>query len=475
MADTPTLPKQGSVEIGNSGTYNTGGFITGEEYNRDLIGHYGLQVFDVMRKSDSTVHATLMVCKNPIIGATWDLEAASDDEADLEIAAFVKSELMERKIQFQEAVREALTCLDFGYYIAEKVFEPIDYNGAPRIGLAKLASRKQRSIMKFSIHDGKDPGVTQVIAVAGRGVIEIPRNKLVYVINEREGENWTGISLLRFAYKPWKIKESLEIMHAIGLEQMARGIPVLRKGQNNMTTTEGELEKARTALRQLRANEEGYLELPDSIDVEMLDLKAQGTKDVLPTITYLDRQITLSVLAQFLELGASGGGGSGSRAVSADHSALFTKSLEAVARTIQQAFQTDIVNQLVDLNYSDLKNGYPRLVYSNISDDNVTDTSNAVSALMQAGALHPDEDVENRLRGILNLPELKKDDYDNYDELTPTPQPTDPNTTTPAKGKPTSNKTNVDKINKDKTKTDSSVIAAAQEIQQQLLDNILAG
>lgn len=470
--DAPKLPPQAGQEIGKSGTYIFSGFISGEEYNLDLIGKHGLEVYDTMRRSDPTVHAALIVVKNPIIGAKWDVEPASSDPVDVEIANYIKRELFNRKISFPDTIREGLTALDFGHSVMEKVLEITEFDGKPRIGLKKLASRKQRSILKWETTDTKQPGITQITPQGG--IINIPREKLVYIINEREGENYEGISLLRFAYKPWKIKDALEIMNAIALERMAIGIPVVSKGDNGGTTDEGELRNLRDALRNIRANEEAYLEIPASVTIGMLDMKAQSTKDVMPTIEHQDKQITLSVLAQFLMLGQTGG--SGSRAVSADHSALFVKSLEAVARTIQQPLQEDVVNYLVDLNYSNLQNGYPKLTFSELSDDDVSLLSNGVAALMTAGALTADANVENRLRTVLDLPEMSDDMYKNYEKnkekLANPIAP--PNTTTndDIANQPNADvQDGTDTLAKD-DKTTASLIDDARVMQQKLIAHI---
>lgn len=475
--NVPSLPSQAGKELGRSGTYIFNGFISGEEYNLDLQGKYGLEQYDIMRRSDPTVHAALIVVKNPIIGATWDIEPASSDPVDVEAAQFAKRELFGRKIQWPDVVREGLTALDFGHSLFEIVLESTEFNGKPRIGLKKLASRKQRSILKWEI-DGGNPGITQITPQGG--IIPIPRDKLVYIVNEREGDNYEGISLLRFAYKPWKIKDALELMNAIALERMAIGIPVVQKGVNNETIGDDELKKLRLALQDIRANEEAYLEIPASVTLSMLDMKAQSTKDVMPTIEHQDKQITLSVLAQFLMLGQTGG--SGSRAVSADHSALFVKSLEAVARTIQQPFQEDVINKLIDLNYSNLQNGYPKLVFSELSDDDVSLFSNSVSALMTAGAITRDPDVENRIRAVLDLPELSDEMYDNYGETDTTIAPPlgdkpketptkDANTPIDKKASDAADKTLVE----DTKKTTAALIDDAKQMQQKLIAHIFEG
>jgi phage gp29-like protein len=260
-------------------------------------------------------------------------------------------------------------------------------------------------------------------------------------------------------------------MNAIALERMAVGIPVVEKDGNNTTTSEKELQRVRIAMRQLRANEESYIEIPGGIKISMLDMKAQTTKDVLPTIEHQNRQITLSVLAQFLMLGSTGG--SGSRAVSADHSTLFIKSLEAVARTVQQPFQKDVINRLVDLNYSNLKNGYPKLVFSDLSDDDASVTAKAVSDLMNAKALTRDPGVENRLRHMLSLPELSQEMIDSYDDIV---TPIEPNGGKNSNNTPADKKTEVDDAKDmpmDKKDMKASLLADARKSQMALIESIL--
>jgi hypothetical protein len=429
MADinnSTTLPAQAGQQLGGSGTYFFKGYITAEEYSIDLQGKYGLQVYDVMRKSDPTVRAALNIVKWPILGAEWSIEPASNDQADQDIAKRANYEFFNRSISFHEVQRENLNFLEMGFAIAEEVWEVAEFKGRPYIGLKSLSSRKQRSIMKWQMDDGKD-GVTQILP-SGK-YVDIPREKLFVVVNDQEGENYFGFPLLRYAYKPWKIKDGLEIMNAVALENMALGIPFIKKMTQVGNIDEGELQKLRDRLRQQRVNEEAFLEYPDTVEVGWTDMKGNTTKDVLPTIEYQDRQILLSVLGQFLLLGQNGS--SGSRAVSADHSRLFVKALNAVAKQYQYAFQKDVINRWVDFNYSNLPNGYPKLNFSTISDEDVQETANAVNSLMAVSALHPDRDMENRLRKMLNMPPLTDEDYDNYDKnITAAqlkPDPNDPN------------------------------------------------
>jgi phage gp29-like protein len=413
MADptSPKLPVPYRSEIGASGTIiGPNGFISGEEYNRNLIGRNALNNYDIMGRSDATIHAALQVCKNPIVAAHWSFKPASQDPLDIEVADFANREFFNRILDFYATMEEGLTCLDFGHSVNEICYEPTTFNGQFRWGLQKIASRKQNSILSWAMTNNQ-PGVRQLLPFGP--VKEIPMQKLVVFTNEKRGDNYEGISMLRFAYKHWYLKDKLELMNAIALERLAIGIPVIRKGQtangpSNVTVDATALEQLKIALRQLRANEESYLEEPIGVLVEMMDMKGHTTKDVLPTIQYEDTQILLSVLAQFLGLGVNGN--SGARALSQDHSKLFLKALEAVARVMQRGFQS-VAKRLIDFNYSNLPNGYPQLTFDNLDDDDVTVISTALGTMVTAGVITPGVEVENRGRTLLNIPEISPEDY----------------------------------------------------------------
>ena len=463
--DPPKAPtvKGFGKEIGASGTFIPNGIITQEEYNVNLTGSLARKIYDIMRRSDGTVHAALQACKLPILSVDFDIDAASDDPKDQYIAEYTKDQLFNKNVDFHSTLREALTMFDYGFSVFEKTYEVTAFNGKVQIGIKSLSSRKQNSILYWQLTDGSK-GIRQQLLgnINGKvGIVEIPIEKLMVFTNEKEGENYEGISLLRFAYKDWDMKDKLGIVNAIALEKMSVGVPVLGVPAN---ADDNEKAKARNSLRQFRANQEAYIELPaqktDGWYIEMLDMKANSVKDVLPTILYHDKQILLSVLAQFLNLGSSGS--SGSRAVSKDHSQLFMLSEEAAVKTLVSTIQRDLITQLVDLNFTDLPNGYPQLRAGRVADDQIETMAAAVNQLMTAGALTADPTLETWVRDSLHAPELPEELQDPaaYKEakLPPAPVIADPNLD-PKTTKPTP-----------KAKTEASVIAAAKDIQKQLVD-----
>lgn len=408
MDNDKTKPRKFTRPIGKSGTYIFDGFISNEEYNARLIGQQGVSQYDIMRKSDPTVRSTLQVVKLPVLRANWYLEPASEDELDQFNCEFLKRELFDRNISWPRFQREALTMLDFGHSIIEKTFEMTTYEGKTFIGIADLGYRKQTSILKWAA--GSKPGVTQILQDGSNA--EIPREKLMYFVFDQEGENYMGVSLLRYAFKSWDIKDKLELINAIALEKMSVGVPV---SEVPADASPDEIALLDDAMREFRANENGYIRKPKGFGLEMLDLKANTAKDVLPSIKYYDRQIQLSVLAQFLSLG--GADASGSRAVSEDHSKLFLMSEEALAEHFASVVQKELIEPLCDLNFSNLKNGYPQLRFGKIGDEDESKLGDYVQKLFSSGAMKYDPEIENHLRKVVRLPELTEEEIEERKEM----------------------------------------------------------
>lgn len=418
-------------QIGKSGTFLFNGIITREEYNPDLMRWELLKNIDIMRRSDATIKAALKVVKLPILSTTWRIEAASDDPQDIEIADWVRFNLFDN-IDFPSTLSEVLTFLEFGYSVFEKVWDYVqwqpntivvgkDEDGNPiekiqpkktMIGLAGLESRKQRSIYRWKTNDETPVfGITQYVP---GGTYSIPGDKLAVFTLEREGENYEGISLLRPAYKHWRIKDKLELIEAVRHERQGLGIieVVPPEGAN-----EDDINMAIDSARQVRASEEGVIKHPNGWTMQFMDMKSGTSQltDIQSTLEYHKREIMKSVLAQFLELGGNKGG-SGSKATSADQSSLFDDSEEYTAKYIGNVFNQFVIRELVDLNYSNVKN-YPTLEHGKIGDDSLTEIGTVVNQLMTAGALTADPQFEQWIRQQLHAPALPDDMVENYENL----------------------------------------------------------
>ncbi|OJW18783.1 MAG: hypothetical protein BGO51_15545 [Rhodospirillales bacterium 69-11] len=424
-AAEPTAPikttKKG-LEIGDSGTRILSGIIN-EEYNPKLRGQAGIDVYDEMRKSDATVKAAILATTLPIRAAEWYIEPASDDAPDQEIADFVQKAMFEwQALDWEDLLRQALLSLPFGFMVFEKVFTTRQEGGKTYIVWSKIAPRMPRSIYKWAIENDQ-PGVTQFRSDGT--TVEIPMEKLIVVVNEMEGDNWDGTSILRAAYKHWFIKNNFYKIDAIAFERQGLGVPYAKLPENY---TETDRAKAETILKNLRANSQAFIVEPHDYEIGFKDMMAKTTRDPESSISHHNREILKAVLAQFLELGGGAKGASGSRAVSQDHSDLFLQSLEAVADGVAIAFNKGI-KELVDLNFDNVGK-YPTLTYEGITDTDVAKLSGAYQTLTTTGAIIPSDNDEQYFRKLLSLPE--RDPNEEGRTLPVKTDPSKPDPTAPA-------------------------------------------
>jgi len=397
--DSKTTKKVTGKEKGDSGVSISGGQITGEEYNPKLTRKNGLAIYDQMRRSDATVSASLDVVKLPILGADFSVDPASDDEADKEVAHFVETCLF-HLVDWDKFLGEVLTFLEFGHDVHEMVLEAREIDGKLRIALVKLGYRKQTTITSWETQD-RQPGITQ--QKSDGTLVSIEAARLVRFTRRQEGDNFEGISILRPAFRHWYIKDKLYKIDAVGHERHALGVIDVTTPKG---ATDADKKKMRQMVRNLRANEESYIEHPEGWIVAFLDMKANSLKDVEPSINHHDRQIMKNVLAQFLEIGSQGS--SGTRSTSEDQSGFFQLAVRAYAQQIVKVLQNTVVRTLVDLNFSD--RDYPTLRVGNTQDDNITLMSDAIKKLVDSGMIKPTVKDENTFRKMLGLSELTEDE-----------------------------------------------------------------
>lgn len=451
--------------IGATGTNITGGIITGEEYNRKLTGKFLIRQVEIMRRSEASIEGALEVIKQPILNVNRNIQPAGDsDEAEFR-ARYIKHELYDHNIDFHQLSEEAMTFLDFGHAVAEITLELTQFEGRYVVGIKEIGFRKQISIEKWETEDGK-AGITQQLTVDpdGNGTKRsIPMVKLIVWTNKKEGDNHAGISMLRFAFKDWDMKDKLGIVHAVGLEKMAIPTPVISVPTN---ADETDKQNARNSIRQYRANEESFIEKPVGWELDKLDMTGQSMKEVLPALQYYDRQMFVSVLAAFLALGSSDG--SGSRAVGEVQYKPYIQKVSTVNRRFVSPIQ-QLIKLLCDLSFTDNSEGYPTMETSRFEDDDISALANSIKSLGDAGFLTPDPDVEQHLRETMHLPDLPDELRQGYEERRKAAE---------AAAAAAQDSANAPKDKGDlppeKKPTKASVIAEARASQRKLIDILVA-
>lgn len=387
------------------------GFTEAEvEANPALRWPLSLDVFDQMRHEDSQVGSVLRAVTMPVRSARWliDPTGCDPDVVDLvaeDLGVPVKGRAdddMDRtgkdRFSWDEHLRLALLELVYGHSVFEQVYR-IDEAGRAR--LRKLAWRPPRTISKFEV--ARDGGL---VAIEQFGEDQpIPVNRLVVYVNEREGGNWAGTSLLRSAYKNGLLKDRMLRAQALTIERNGLGVPAYTsppvpdgvKGDERKRWVDDQIKHGLEVAQGFRAGETAGVSMPHGASFQLMGVSGK-LPDTDKPIRYHDEQIARAVLAHFLNLGTE----TGSWALGSTFADFFTNSLNAVAGQIADVAQKHVVEDLVEVNWGAGVRA-PRLICEPIGAEHPA-TSTAIKELIDSGAVTPDDALEEHMRQKYGLP-----------------------------------------------------------------------
>ncbi len=402
--DKIKTPEKNGVFYGYTGTSITGGRFD-EEYLINWDRETSLDSYDKMRRSDSQVKMVLSAVKNPIKSAKFNHVPQDNDEQSKQIAEFLDWNWFDNPLfDFEQWMTELLTYLDFGFCIHEKKFATYDHKeyGLVHI-LADMGFRKQQTIWEWDVKGKKGlQGVRQIaygdtVDDQTSGDVYIPIEKLCMFVNEREGDNWEGIALLRPCYGPWFRKNIYLKLNSIGIEKAAIGTPVGTYPRG----AENEEDKAafKTALQNFALHESSYMMIPELYKVEIIKIQFDSEK-VMAGVKYEDIQMAKSILFQFLELGTNSS--SGSFSLGSDMSDFALSALQFVGDGICK--KMDEINQkLVEWNFGEVE-WVPRAKCSGINQKSGEELSTVIKNFTDAAVIRPDDRLEAEVRERYHLP-----------------------------------------------------------------------
>lgn len=404
-----TRPTQYSTELGDSGVRIFGGIIDTDEYINNLRGAALMRTIEEMRRGDATVKAGLIAAKAPLIAADWYAQAAGDEKVDLETKGLVDYTIDKVLHWKQRLLPEILTMLDFGFSVFEIVVDWVEFEGKEYLVPVKVAYRKQTTIEKWETDDHK-PGITQL---KGDGkTVSVPDAKMISFTHQQEGDNWTGLSILRPAYGSWYYKKNLERIEALQQERQGLGVVKIKHPVN---ATDKMKNTARQAARNIRANEQAYIEEPEGWEISFMDMMAKTVADPTKAIARHDRNILKSMQVQYLDIGASDS--SGSYSASDNQRELLEQTNQALGSQIAARINEKLVKLIIDLNFTGA--AYPEWTCGEIAKSNVKEFAEVYKTLVDAKGINPSEADEDYLRTKLDLPERVAEDEDD-DETTTT-------------------------------------------------------
>jgi hypothetical protein len=421
-----TTSNNDMIEMGQTGLKRSGGFID-EEFLLQLRGPRGIRVFAEMRDNDPIVGGIMFAIDKLIRNVSWRTEPHEDGNED--DAEFLDQCMRDMSMTWDDFISEIMwSMLPFGFSYHELVYKvrngfiPSSDKKASskfndgKIGWRKMPIRSADTLQRWEFDD--DDG-----SVAGFWQSAPPNYESVYVPIEKallfrttiHKNNPEGRSAFRNAYRPWYFKKRIEEIEGIGIERDLAGFPVMYVDPSIVADDAQPWEQAlyteiKKMITNIRRDKQEGAVIPSVYDkagnqLYRLELLSAGGSRQFDTSTIIDRynrQITQTVLADFIMLGHEG---VGSFALSSDKTNLFATALGSWLKMIRDVVNNYAVQRLWAANGFDLET-MPTIEFGDIEKGNAQETISAIAQLATAGAtLFPDEELENHLRTeVLNLP-----------------------------------------------------------------------
>lgn len=401
-----SAPKQVTLHvesIGTSGTEIYGGYYS-EEYLSNLRGPRVADIWDQMRRSDPKIKMILSAVKNPIKGAQWTVRpgVAGDSDSTQQAKLIEKILFKDLEQTWTQTLTEILTFLDFGFSPFEVIHKVVTND--PEFGsynsLAKLAFRSPKTIERWNLDPmtGKLVSISQYAYGDLQRLVDIPAEFLLVFTNEKEGDNYEGVSALRPCYGPWKRKNAFLKLLAVGMEKYAVPTPYMDVPEGKEGTQE--FSNAKTVLEKYVSHQQQYILKPKGWDLGFSQTNFDASK-IRDAIDKENSEMAFAFLQNFLELGQNG---SGSYALSNDLSDFYLTGLVQIADLVCQTINQKLIPELVKLNFGP-QEIYPELVCSGIKDKPGKELAEIIKFLCDAKAITPDSELENDIREKYGFPD----------------------------------------------------------------------
>lgn len=435
------------------------------EHLVQLQGREGSNIYRQMAKGDTQVGMILRAHKNPIRSACWGITTA-DDASDMEIKAI---ELIKKwffddyTITFDTLLGQILSCLEYGFSCFERVWQPYQFEQNMYL-VPTLQQRMQTSIQDIF----PDKGYLTQLTVSS-GLQGIPLDDMVFFILNQQGLDMRGESLLRTAYPSWGHKSMYKQHLGIGIQRSMSGVPYM-KVPKGVSVESKDYIAAKELLEKLVYHENAYMVFPEGYEfgVTTVTFNAEAVQKVIDAV---DRDMALSVLAQFVLLGQSGKGGA--YALSRDQSDFFLDGLQYVVSLVENIFHRQVITPMLKLNFGDtVDTDRIQLKGLNLNKKAGEELAKVLTGMTDKGYLHPTVNDEIQLRKSLAMPALSEEEValrrKKASDLLKKPDPV------PPKGNPSKEEEDKGKVKIENKalKFAEKSIAKRKEIQKRLIKEI---
>lgn len=394
----PLLDELGySISPWSYAMLNYGGY----RYNPDdLLTRKGFDIYNRMMIDDQC-KAAVRFKQSAIISRGYllelDDETLSDEEKERRIAIFEL--ILERMgARWQQAQMKMLRHLWQGFSVSEKVHDFCEYEGKTYIGLKELKLRPFDTIKVKTDEHGTLLELVQ--EVGGAKPIELPLNRIVYMVHAADMDEHYGQSELRSAYRDYFSKDMAYRFRNIFNERMAGGFMAIEP-TGDKTISEGTPEYTRLTNFLKNASASTGVLLPNGCKLTVTypsDNKAFGE-----TIKDCNLGIARSLLIpNLLGMSEQGSAGLGAGGHSDTQFKAFLWTISADGQELEDAINEQILAELGRANFAD--GIAPRFRFKPFSQDEVHGIFKLWADLVAKGAVEATDSDEDRLREQLDMP-----------------------------------------------------------------------
>ena len=397
-------------EIGTTGTPVFGGIVREEDYNLDWRGSSRYTIPDKMSKSDGTVAAGLRMIKTPLLTVDYTVEPPDDTPLRKQQAEFAQSQILNMSFSWQYYMNHVLRMLNYGSYPFEKVRErTILPDGNMGVGIRKLAPRHPKTVLEWHVdRHGGPVGILQQTMDDRLNFQDVflPIRDLLIFVNDQEGSDLKGQSILRPAYKHWWIKQGMESVDAVAKEKRGMGIDIIEMSDEADVDDQDKFE---AALQTIRTHERNYMVYKSSKGTYKIEgIGEGGVLNTIETIEMHDLHILRAMLVEGL-----GSEGNSQFRVSRDRSEITMMSITAMGDNILDTHNRHCIRQLIDWNWGPLEpDEYPKMRHTRLDTRDVEKLARVIQQLSREGFISSTPEIRAELLEILEFPPSIRADAD---------------------------------------------------------------
>ena len=415
---------------GITGTQLSGGVIVGKEKNASLTGLNWVSEAEEMLRTDPIVRRSWHMLKQTLLSASWRFEPGiENDEVASELARFMNEAFGfdgyagQMSLSFEDQLAYLLEFIPIGYRYAEEIYRVgLDASGKTKVFLDQYADREPSAHNRWISRDSQNlDGVLQNTVGITYTPEPIPANKLLLLTLSRTGSNFEGVGMLRPVWWYWRQKQRVSNLMCIAADRWAIPTPVVKVDRSvaesqglNDGDIDAMIDEAEAQARAFISTEQSYLVQNGAIQFDSYAAQSNLYASApLEIIQHANMEISSAFLAQFADLGNTE---TGARSVGEIHLSMFRRAAINLCDIVTSAINGvdrrggGTVGRLIKWNYGAVDpSKLPKLVHIGLDTDDLAESMGSLPALVTAGLLTPDDELERAIRDRLGAGDLPED------------------------------------------------------------------